>query len=115
MTVVRRAAWIWFCLLSLVTVLFGVSDALGAASPTDDQWLASTFGPGMGLFGLAIAATAFRRGERWAWLTSLVWPAFLAVHVALFGTWLPDGVFCVLSLVALAVTAPAPSRPRVAV
>jgi hypothetical protein len=113
--IARTAAWIWFVLLSLVSLLFGLSDALDETHPTDDQWLAATFGAGMALFGLAIAVTAFRRGERWAWIASLVWPVFLAVHVALFGTWVPDGVFCALSLIALAVTAPLGEQARAAV
>jgi hypothetical protein len=35
------------------------------------------------LFTLAIAATALRRGERWAWLAMWVWPAFFATYIAL--------------------------------
>lgn len=66
----------------------------------------------MGLFGLAIAVTAFRRGERWAWIAMLVWPVFFAVHVAVFGTWLPDGVFFVLAVAALALTASGLREPR---
>jgi hypothetical protein len=33
-------------------------------------------------------------------------PVFFAAHVALLGTWIPDGVLLVLSVVALAVTRP---------
>jgi hypothetical protein len=33
-------------------------------------------------------------------------PAFFAAHVASLGTWIPDGVLLVLSVVALAVTRP---------
>ena len=29
---------------------------------------------------VAIAATAFRRGERWAWFAFWVWPVFFVVH-----------------------------------
>ena len=34
----------------------------------------------LGLFSMAIALTGFRRGERWAWYTMLLFPIFMAVH-----------------------------------
>lgn len=34
----------------------------------------------LGLFGMAIMLTGFRRGERWAWYTMWLFPFFLASH-----------------------------------
>lgn len=104
MTRLRRVSWIYFCLLSIIAML-SIGELFGDKR-TDEHWLAATFGPGMGVFGLAIAATAYRRGERWAWATFLVWPLFFAVHIAVFHTWIPDGVFLALAIVALTLTIP---------
>jgi hypothetical protein len=35
---------------------------------------------GFDLFGLLIAVTAFRRGERWAWVAFWYWPVLFATH-----------------------------------
>jgi hypothetical protein len=35
---------------------------------------------GFDLFGLLIAVTAFRRGERWAWMAFWYWPVLFATH-----------------------------------
>lgn len=35
---------------------------------------------GFDLFGLLIALTAFRRGERWAWMAFWYWPVLFATH-----------------------------------
>lgn len=60
---------------------------------------------GMGLFGVMITATAYRRRERWAWFTLWYYPVFWIAH--LLGG-LPPGqdhvhqiVFIVLSLMGL--------------
>jgi hypothetical protein len=60
---------------------------------------------GMGLFGVVIAAIAYRRRERWAWFVLWYYPVFWLAH--LLGG-LPPGrehvhqvVFTVLSLVGL--------------
>jgi len=39
-----------------------------------------------GLLSAAICLTAFRRGERWAWVAMLVWPAWTALAVILYLT-----------------------------
>lgn len=39
-------------------------------------------------------------------------PAFFAAHVVLLGTWVPDGVLLVLSVVALTVTKPGNAAVR---
>ncbi len=53
---------------------------------------------------VAIAPTAFRRGERWAWFAFWVWPMFFVVHG--FAFFVVDFVFAVLGVTALALTAP---------
>jgi hypothetical protein len=101
----ERAAWIWFTLLTasvlplalLVYVdpsnaadlwaRFGydLPAAIAADAAAGDyvefigHW-ASTGTIGFDLFGLAIAVTAFRRGERWAWLVFWYWPVLFATH-----------------------------------
>ena len=55
---------------------------------------------------IVLATAGLRSGQRWPWLALWVMPVFFAAHVALLGTWIPDGVLLVLSIVALAVTNP---------
>ena len=52
---------------------------------------------GMVIFSLAITLFAFRTGARWAWYALWYWPLFFLLHVAAFGTWLPDLPFAVLA------------------
>jgi hypothetical protein len=40
----------------------------------------------VGVLNLAVSITAFRRGERWAWIAMWVWPPSLAVLMALVWT-----------------------------
>lgn len=90
----ERSAWIFFALLSgmalplAVLIAIDPSSASGlwaqfghevpatvAADPVATGYVhfishwAATGTIGFNLFGLLIAVTAFRRGERWAWLT----------------------------------------------
>jgi hypothetical protein len=62
---------------------------------------------GLDLFGLLIAATAFRRGERWAWLAFWYWPTMFLSHFLLYesGFRYLQLVWLVLSLAALGATA----------
>jgi hypothetical protein len=45
---------------------------------------AATGTVGFDLFGLLIAVTAFRRGERWAWLAFWYWPVLFITHFATY-------------------------------
>jgi hypothetical protein len=101
----ERAAWIFFVVLTasvLPIAILGYVDPsttvdlwarfghdLPPAAATDPatmsylefigHWTATgTFG--LDLFGLLIAVTAFRRGERWAWFAFWFWPAMFATH-----------------------------------
>jgi hypothetical protein len=105
-----RTSWIFFAVLGVVVVLVSTlgqfsSSVSGLAEVRDDNWIVATFGTGMGVLTLAVAGTALRRAEPWAWWALCYYPVFFAVHVAVFGTWIPDAVLLVLSVAALAVSA----------
>jgi len=100
-------------------VLFGLLIAVFLASvyvapetpgearfPEDARHLVATAGVALGVLVIAIATAGISSGERWAWLALWVLPAFFLSHCLLLGTWLPDGVFLALSVVALVVTRP---------
>lgn len=101
----ERAAWIWFTLLTGGVLPLAVMTYLDPASATGlwarfgfevpaavagdaaathyvefiSHW-AITGTIGLDLFGLLIAVTAFRRGERWAWLAFWFWPVMFVTH-----------------------------------
>jgi len=110
---VERYAWTFFVFVGVVLVLFGLTD-LGAGGATFGQGEAPTFDGITGtswesiksspvasqidwmvraqaimmvIAGLLtgfISATAFRRGERWAWVAMALWPiAILALDLNL--------------------------------
>lgn len=95
----------------LVLTVLGVVCTLIAVSvwfvPKDERFdhdanaLISTFGAGLGLFVIICANVGLSRGDRSAWLALWVLPAFFASHVVLLGTWVPDGVFLVVSAACL--------------
>jgi hypothetical protein len=101
----ERSAWIFFALLSgmvlpmAILIFFEPASATGmwarfgyelpaavAADPAVTGYVhsishwASTGSIGFNLFGLLIAVTAFRRGERWAWLAFCYWPVLFLTH-----------------------------------
>lgn len=105
----QRYAWLWFAAMSAVglvggAVLFARPESAGAlfarfgyplpavieADPAAAAYFefvahwTSTATLGFNLFGLLIAATAFRRGERWAWYACWFWPAFFTAHFATY-------------------------------
>lgn len=129
-----RNAWIWFALvtgsvlpLALVS-LFDPGTAVGtwerfgydlpAAVVADgtameyvefiSHW-AVTGTLGFDLFGLAIAVTAFRRREKWAWLVFWYWPVMFLIHFFTYqsGFRYAQLVWLSVSVAALAVTYPA--------
>lgn len=121
----RRHAWVVFLLMSLLALLIGTSGesgwagadapfgAMGAADKSNlglESQLRGTFALGMGVFGLMIAVFAFRRREVWAWYAMWVWPVFFVLHIIAFDTWIPDGMFLALCLLALALTPPSVLR-----
>jgi hypothetical protein len=117
----RRYAWVIFLIMSLLVLIIGTSGesgltgadapfgAMAAGDTTDvglETQLRGTFALGMSIFGLFIAIFAFRRGDQWAWYAMWTWPLFFILHIIAFDTWIPDGVFLGLCLLALALTPP---------
>jgi hypothetical protein len=97
-----NASWIALAITGLGILGFGL--VVTAVPTSGDPRLIQAIGVasiGMGLFGLVITLFAYRRRERWAWVSLWYYPAFWAAHVA----WsLPPGkehvhqiVFIVLS------------------
>jgi uncharacterized membrane protein HdeD (DUF308 family) len=100
-----RASWIALLVSGLATLAFGL---VVVVLPTADEQYLKAIGAasiGMGLFGIMITLTAFRRRERWAYFSLWYYPVFWAAH--LVGN-LPPGkdhvhqvAFILLSLVGL--------------
>ena len=107
---VRTAAQAVLIVLGVLTAVFAVGALTTSDTPHDDRILIATFGAGMGLFTVALTLAAVR-GDQRAWWFLWYLPVFLALHVALLGTWVPDGVLFVLAAAALpAVRPPAGAR-----
>ncbi len=109
MTRTARAGQAVLTLLGLLCVLIAIS-VYFVPDPfdSDAQALVATFGAGMGLLVVVLAMSGLGAGSRVAWLALWVLPAFFVSHVALLGTWLPDGLFAVVATFCLVAT-----RPRV--
>lgn len=70
----------------------------------------------LGLFGAALALTAVRRGERWAWYLMWLWPLWIVGHVLILWSeiryktgsppapFVSGSVFLIFSLAALALS-----------
>jgi hypothetical protein len=106
-----RWAWIVFVLFALLAILFGVVPGTWFEDDIDRdaQWLVTTFAAVAAVLTLVVATTAFRRGERWAWLGFWIWPVFFVIHgIVVF---VVDFVFAVLGVVALLLARPRTARP----
>lgn len=103
----RRYAWIVFAVFSALVFLFGgfPGSWFEEGVDRDDALLLSSFAAGMAVFGIAITLTAFRSGERWAWLAFWFWPIFFVVHGIAF--FFVDFIFAAIAVAALIVTRPA--------
>ena len=101
----ERHAWIFFVVVALAGL---IGAAMTVLSPSSGEGLFERFGftmpaaiagdpeavryvehvfqwaggstLGLNLFALLIAVTAFRRGQRWAWLAFWFWPAMFLSH-----------------------------------
>ncbi|HEU4753471.1 MAG TPA: hypothetical protein VFU47_10230 [Armatimonadota bacterium] len=105
-SILFRAGWLALVITGVAILIFGL---VVTAAPVSESppflraiGVAST---GMGLFGAAIAAFAYRRRERWAWFTLWYYPVFWTAH---FVGGLPPGkehihqiLFLALSLAGL--------------
>jgi hypothetical protein len=102
-----RAGQALLALFGLMCIVFSASVyAVEDPFPSDANALIATWGVGMGVLVIVLATAGLRSGQMWPWLALWVMPVFFAAHVALLGTWIPDGVLLVLSVVALALTRP---------
>ncbi len=116
-----RYAWVPLFVFTLLMLIIGLGgfagpvsggSALSAffASEETEQILASrlrgTFVLGMVIFGMALILVPFRRQERWAWYVLWYYPTFFVLHVIAFGTLIPDGLFAIVSSLALLATYP---------
>lgn len=101
-----RFGWISLAIIGLAILVFGLVAAV-MPTPGGPSYLRADGVAliGMGLFGLLIATTAFRRRERWAWFALWYYPLFWTAHLV---GGLPPGkdhvhqvVFILLSLAGL--------------
>jgi hypothetical protein len=109
MTKTQRAAQGFMAVLGLLTCVFLASvyaDTSESRFPDDANALVASAGIGLGFLFIVLAIAGINSGERWAWLALWVMPVFFVAHAALLGTWIPDGVFAVLSVAALMVNRP---------
>jgi len=90
--------------VGVVTLLVGAGSAFEPGN-SDDQVLIATFGAGMGLFAIALALIAFGDRNRLAWAALWYYPVFFAVHIAAFGTWVPDLPLLIIAAAALLASA----------
>lgn len=104
MTIIRRYAWLAFVFFAVLATMFGVFPGGWFEDDVDQKatLLTTTYGMVAVVLTVAIATTAFRRGEMWAWLAFWVWPVFFIVHGAAFFP--VDFVFALLAVLALAAT-----------
>lgn len=109
MTAIQRTAQVFMGIFGLLTIVFysSVYAATGGdAFPDDAKALIATGGAALGVLVIALATAGINSGERWAWLALWVLPTFFIAHAVLLGTWIPDGVFAAISVLALAMTRP---------
>ncbi len=70
----------------------------------NSKWLVTSYAIVAVVLTIAITLTAYRRGERWAWLAFWVWPAFFVLHGIVF--FVVDFVFAVIGIAALLIARP---------
>ena len=110
MRALGRYSWIVFIFFAFVATMFGVVGGWSEAGvDTEMQLLVTTYAAVAVVLTVAIALTAFRRGETWAWLVFWIWPVFFVVHGAAF--FLVDFAFAALGVFALVVSAPRRAQP----
>jgi drug/metabolite transporter (DMT)-like permease len=112
MRMFRRYGWIVFVAFAVLGTMFGVFPGGWFEDDVDRDatLLTSTYGMVAVALTVAIAVTAFRRGEMWAWLAFWVWPVFFVIHGFAFFAF--DFVFAALGAFSLAATYPDRSPAR---
>ena len=102
----RRYSWIVFVLFAALATLFGIFPGVwfeeSADMGRDVKWLVTSYAIVAVVLTLAIAPTAYRRGERWAWLAFWAWPLFFVIHGIVFFP--VDFAFAALGVAALLVS-----------
>lgn len=109
MTGLQRAAQGLMVLFGVLMVVFLTSvyaEPSDTRFPGDANALIATAGVALGFLVIVLATAGINSGERWAWMALWILPVFFVAHVVLLGTWIPDGVFVVLSVGALVLTRP---------
>jgi hypothetical protein len=106
MQALRRYVWVVFVFFAVLATLFGIFPGswFEEAGDRDLVLLGTTYASVAVVLTVAVAATAFRRGERWAWFAFWVWPLFFLVHGLAF--FVVDFVFAALGVAALVMTTP---------
>ncbi len=107
----RRHAWLVFVFFAGLATLFGVFPGSWFDEDVDRDaaLLTATYAAVAAVLTVSIATTAFRRGERWAWMAFWVWPLFFIMHGAAF--FVVDFIFAALGIAVLAVSAPQRREP----
>ncbi len=110
MRALGRYAWIVFLFFAVLATVFGVFPGtwFDEGGDRDAHLLTTTYAAVAVTLTAAIAATAFRNGERWAWFAFWIWPLFFVVHGAAF--FVVDFAFAALGVAALVATAPRRSQ-----
>ncbi len=114
-TILQRAAqglMAVFGLLIIAILASVYADTSETRFPDSANALIATAGVAFGTLVIALATAGVNSGERWAWLSLWVLPGFFLSHCLILGTWIPDGLFLVLSVVALTVTRPRYGTPQ---
>lgn len=108
MSALARAGQVYLVLLGLINVVFSASVYAPSDEPFPDHAnaLIATWGVGFGILVVVLATAGLASRQLWAWAALWTAPAFLAAHVVLLGTWIPDGVLLLLAVLALVATKP---------
>lgn len=112
----QTKAWFLLLLIQLLMLIISISGENGPVGEgsvlqaylSNDQTeigielkLRGSLVIGMSILGIAIIINAYRKGLRWSWYACWVYPLFFLLHIIGFGTFMPDIIFLLISLVAL--------------
>lgn len=116
MKFLQTKAWFLLLLIQLLMLIISISGENGPVGEgsvlqaylSNDQTdigielkLSGSLVIGMSILGIVIIINAYRKGHRWSWYACWAYPLFFLLHIIGFGTFMPDIIFLLLSLVAL--------------